>query len=74
MQGRIQEFWLREGGVDFFSKARGPGVALRPPVGLGQSPGGGPGGEGPGSFWILVILGVKFNHIVSPNRWSYTLS
>ena len=21
-----------------------------------------------------VVLGVKFNHIVSPNRWSYTLS
>ena len=38
------------GGRGFFSKARGPGVALRPPVGLGQSPGGGPGGEGPGSF------------------------
>ena len=31
-------------------------------------------GEVPGCSWILVILGVKFNHKVSPHRWSYTLS
>ena len=24
--------------------------------------------------WILVVLGVIFNHIISPHRWSYTLS
>ena len=28
-------------------------------------------GEAPGSSWILVILGVKFNHIVGHHRWSY---
>ena len=33
----------------FFSKAWGPGAALTPPVGPGQSPGG-----GPGSPWKLL--------------------
>ena len=72
-RGRIQEFWLG-GGAWFFCKCKGPGTALRPPGGPRQSPGGGPGSEAPLSSWILVILGVKFNHIVSPNRWNYTLS
>ena len=62
------------GGVDFFSKAWSLGAALRPPVRPGQRPDRGPWGEAPRSSWILVILGVKFNHIVSPHRWSYTLS
>ena len=39
--------FLVRGGVDFFSKALGLGVTLRPPMGLGQCPGGGPGGEAP---------------------------
>ena len=73
VQGRIQEFWLG-GGLDFSFKAWGLGAALKPPVGPGQHPGGGPGGKTPGSSLILVILGVIVNHIVSPQRWSYTLS
>ena len=32
------------------------GAALRPPVGPGQIPGGDPGGEAPGSSWVLEIL------------------
>ena len=32
------------------------GATLRPPVGPGQSHGGGPGGEAPGSSWISEIL------------------
>ena len=45
-QGRIQEFGLGGGGRGFlFSKTWGLGAALRPPVGPGQRPGGGPGGE-----------------------------
>ena len=67
-QGRIQEFWLG-GAWIFFSKAWGSGPALRSPVGPGQRPGGFPGGEAPGTSWILAILGVKFNHIISPHRW-----
>ena len=43
----------------FFSNAWGLGAALRLPVDPEQHPGGGPVGEAPGSFWILVILGVK---------------
>jgi hypothetical protein len=35
---------------------RGSGAALRPPVGPGQIPGGGPEGEAPGSSYILEIL------------------
>ena len=58
------------------TKCHSRGAALSPPVGPGQRPGGGSGGEAPGSSWILVILEVKFNHIVCPHtcRWSYTLS
>ena len=62
------------GGRGFFLMAWGPGAALRPPVGPGQSPGRGQGGEAPGSSRILVILGVKFNHIVSPHIGEVTLS
>ena len=51
--------------MDFFSKAWGLGT-LRPPVGPGQRPGGGSWGEAHGGSLILVILGVNFNHIVSP--------
>ena len=43
-QGRIQEFWLGGRGF-FFSNAWGLEAALRPPVGSGQRPGGGSGGE-----------------------------
>ena len=43
----------------FFFKGMGSGAALRPPVGPGQRPGGGPGGETRVSSWILLILGVK---------------
>uniref|UniRef100_K1QWW8 Uncharacterized protein n=1 Tax=Magallana gigas TaxID=29159 RepID=K1QWW8_MAGGI len=32
------------------------GAALRPPVGPGQSTGGGPGGEAPGSSWVFVYF------------------
>ena len=33
-----------------------PGARLRAPGGVqGQSPGGGPGGEAPGSSWVLVF-------------------
>ena len=46
--GRIQEFWLGGGG-DFFLKALGLGVTFRPPMGPGQCPDGGPGGEAPGN-------------------------
>ena len=66
-QGWIQEFWLG-GALIFCSKAWGRGAALRPLVGPGQRPGGGPGDEAPGSYWILVIFRVNFNHIVSPHR------
>ena len=62
------------GGAGIFFKGRGSGAALRSQVGPGHRRGGGPGGEAPGSSWILVTLGVKFNHIVSSHRWSYTLS
>ena len=58
---------VRGRGVDFFKKGMGFGVRLKTPS-PGQRPGGGPGGEGLGSSRILVILGVKFNHIVSPDR------
>ena len=37
------------GGRGFFFKGMGLEAALRPPVGPGQCPGGGPGGEAPGS-------------------------
>ena len=47
-QGWIQEFWL--GGVDFVFKGMGSGATLRPLVGPGQRPGGGPGDEAPGSY------------------------
>ena len=47
-QGRIQEFWLG-GAWIFFSKAWGFGGRLKTPGGPEQRPGGGPGGEGPGS-------------------------
>ena len=53
---------LVRGGVGFFFKGMGFGAALRPPVGPGQHPGSSQGGE------ILVILGVKFNHIIRPDR------
>ena len=39
---RFQEFWLGGWAWYFF---------LRPPVGPGQSPGGGRGGKAPGSSW-----------------------
>lgn len=42
-QWRIQEF--ENGGAQL--KAGGLGAALRPPVGPGRNPGGGPGGEAP---------------------------
>ena len=35
--------------------AGGLGVAVTIPMGLWQSPGGGPGGKAPGSSWDLVI-------------------
>ena len=62
------------GGAWIFFKGMGSGAVLRSQVGPGHRRGGGPGGEAPGSSWILVTLGVKFNHIVSSHRWSYTLS
>ena len=37
------------GGVDFFFKGMGSGGRLKAPVGPGQSPVGGTGGEVPGS-------------------------
>ena len=39
--------WGRGG--NFFFKGMGSGATLRPSVGQGQRPGGGPGGETPGS-------------------------
>ena len=64
-QGRSQE--LEMGGAKLLGE--GSGGRLMPPVGPGQRP----GGEAPGSSWILAILGVKFNQIISPHRWLHPL-
>ena len=54
-----------EGGcVDFFFKGMG---RLKVPSGSREHPGWGLVGEAPGSSGILVNLGVKFNHIISPH-------
>ena len=42
-------------GRETASEVGGLGTALRPPVGPEQSPGGGPGGEAPGSSRVLEI-------------------
>jgi hypothetical protein len=42
---------ISEGGA---IEGRGLEVALKPPVGPGQSPGGGPRGEAPGSYRIFA--------------------
>ena len=59
-QGRIQEFWLGGGGGVFFFKDMGSEGRLKASSGS--------------SSWILMILGVIFNHIVNPHRPNYTLS
>ena len=67
-QGRFQGFWLGGSGF-FFSKAWGLGAAFRPQVGPGQRPGRGQRATPPEApEYKLVILGVKFNHIISPYR------
>ena len=38
----------------------GGGGALRPQMGPGRNPGGGPGGEAPESYWILHIYSAIF--------------
>ena len=56
---------VRGGGVDFFFKGMG---RLKVPSGSREHPGWGLVGEAPGSSGILVNLGVKFNHIISPHE------
>ena len=41
-------------------QAGGSVAALRPPMGPGRSPGGDPGSEDPGSYWILHIYSTVF--------------
>jgi hypothetical protein len=53
IQGWIQV--LKLVGATLF-EAVGLGAALRPPLGPGWSPGGGPRGDALGSCWILEIL------------------
>ena len=47
IRGGSRNSGLGGGGVDHFFKAWGLGAASNPPVGPGQRPGGGSGGEAP---------------------------
>ena len=58
-----QEFWLRGGGREIFFQRQGVCKAL-----VGAQ------GAKPPEAPEFLILGIKFNHINSPDRWSYTLS
>ena len=52
------------GGLNFFFKGMGSRGRLKTPRGSRATPLCGPRGRSPGNSWILVILGVKFNHKV----------
>ena len=50
---------------------RGFGAALRPPMGSGRSPGGGPGGKSPGSLLRSVQWKVHKNTLLKQDIFFY---
>ena len=58
----------------FFFKGMGSGCRLKAPSGSRATSWWGPRGRNPRKLLNFVDFRSKINHIVSPNRWSYTLS